>query len=158
LTCNERAKISEFQGAVAKHDDQSSKIHTHENENDATMLATLTLAGWAQAGETGSIVIYRQAGMIQPFSSFPFNINHGPRMKVSNGRYVRLNLVPGDYTISHDHWGLIPGPEDPQRVHVDAGKTVYFQYTAANPFFLLFEVADDQEKAAKTVATMKEMK
>jgi hypothetical protein len=93
----------------------------------ATMLATLTLAGWAQAGETGSIVIYRQAGMIQPFSSFPFNINHGPRMKVSNGRYVRLNLVPGDYTISHDHWGLIPGPEDPQRVHVDAGKTVYFQ-------------------------------
>jgi hypothetical protein len=39
---------------------------------------------------------------------------------------------------------------DPQTVHVKAGDTVYFQYVGA--MSLVFEVADDQNQAARTVS------
>jgi hypothetical protein len=42
---------------------------------------------------------------------------------------------------------------DPQTVHVKAGETVYFQYVGAAS--LIFEVADDQAQAARTVSKMR---
>ncbi len=110
----------------------------------------------AHAAELGSIVVYRQWSLVGLNAAYQFNINHGAKMFVRNGTFNRIDLPAGDYVVSHDH--LFMTPEDPQPVHVQAGKTVYFQYTNANPFFILFEVADDQEQAARRVATMKETK
>jgi hypothetical protein len=42
--------------------------------------------------------------------------------------------------------------EDEQTVHVEPGQTVYFQYMVAAS--LIFEVADNQEKAARTVSKL----
>jgi len=38
-------------------------------------------------------------------------------------------------------------------MHIEAGKTVYFECTIG--WGMIFEVADDQAKAARTVATLK---
>ena len=42
--------------------------------------------------------------------------------------------------------------EDEQTVHVEPGQTVYFQYMIA--LSLIFEEADNQEKAARTVSKL----
>jgi hypothetical protein len=42
--------------------------------------------------------------------------------------------------------------EDPQTIIVQPGQTVYFEYTLILGF--IFEVADDQESAAKTVSIL----
>jgi len=48
-------------------------------------------------------------------------------MKVSNGCYYRLTVSPGDHVISHDH--IFLSGQDPQKVQVADGQTVYFLYT-----------------------------
>jgi hypothetical protein len=42
--------------------------------------------------------------------------------------------------------------EDPQRVNVRPGQTVYFEYTMS--WGLIFEEADDQEEAANTASKL----
>ena len=69
---------------------------------------------------------------------------------VRNGTYYRLTVLPGDSSISHED---IPCVDDnPQTVHVEPGQTVYFEYAAA--LSLIFEVADNQERAARTVSKL----
>jgi hypothetical protein len=53
--------------------------------------------------------------------------------------------------LDHSHMALF-GP-DPQTVPIKAGEIVYFQYVRAPSF--VFEVADDQKQAAKTVSEMR---
>jgi hypothetical protein len=122
--------------------------------------AIFGLAAGAQANAkpaaTGTVIVYRQWSFTgSAISKFPFNINHGPDLGVRNGRYLRFELPPGDYTFSHDHtpvlWFM---RQDPQAVHVEAGKTVYFQYVGV--YAIIFEIADDQAQAARTVTKMKE--
>jgi len=83
-------------------------------------------------------------------SKFPFNVDHGPNLGVRNGQYMKLTLPAGDHVISHDHcptlWLM---GQDPQTVRVEIGKTVYFQYVSA--MSIIFEVADDQARAAHSV-------
>src|SRR5207244_4801613 len=95
--------------------------------------AAFALAAGAQAGEqkTGTVIVYRQwsfAASLQ--SKFPFNVDHGPMQGVRNGKYVKLVLPAGDHILSHDHPSVLYFGQDPQIVHVEAGKTVYFQYVA----------------------------
>jgi len=115
----------------------------------------------ASAGETkagpeveqnlGTIIVYRPWSLIGcGMTNWEFNLNHGPDLMVRNGTYYRLTVLPGDSIISHDDMPLID--EDPQTVHVQSGKTVYFQYTLIWGF--IFEVADDQESAARTVSKL----
>jgi hypothetical protein len=116
--------------------------------------AAFGLAAGAQAKgipETGTVIVYRGWSPSGAFGSLPFNVDHGVGTKISNGTYYRLTLPVGDHVISHDH--LFGAGQDPQTVHVEAGKTVYFQYMAT--MALIFEVADNQEKAAQTVSKLK---
>ena len=82
--------------------------------------------------------------------NWEFNVNDGPDLTVRNGTYYRLTVLPGDYTITHGNIPFID--DDPQIVHVEPGQTVYFEYTVI--LALIFEVADNQERAARTVSKL----
>jgi hypothetical protein len=118
--------------------------------------AALWLAGDAQASEqkTGTVIVYRAASPQGMFARFQFNLNHGAAHFLRNGQKEILELPAGDYTISHD--STFGAGQDPQIVHVEAGKTVYFQYSACG-FFCAFEVADDQASAARTAGKCKQV-
>ena len=99
----------------------------------------------------GTIIVYRPwSNIICAIENLEFNLNHGPDLTLRNGTYYRLTVLPGDSIISHDNVPCID--EDEQTVHVEPGQTVYFQYMFA--LGLIFEVADNQEKAATTVSTL----
>ncbi len=121
----------------------------------ATALA-IASAGQTNAGpETrtnlGTIIVYRPWSIIGcDITNWEFNLNHGPDLAVRNGTYYRLTVLPGDSIISHDNVPFIE--EDEQTVHVEPGQTVYFQYMFA--LSLIFEVADNQEQAARTVSKL----
>jgi|SRR5271165_485880 len=121
----------------------------------ATVL-TIAFAGQTRAGpETGpnlgTIIVYRPWSIIgRTIENFEFNLNHGPDLLVRNGTYYRLTVLPGDSIISHDDILIID--DDPQTVHVEPGQTVYFEYTIR--LSLIFEVADNQEQAARTVSKL----
>jgi len=120
----------------------------------ATLLA-IASAGPTKAGpETesnlGTIIVYRPWSIIGcGITNWEFNVNDGPDRLLRNGTYYRLTVLPGDYIISHD---VVFLDDDPQIVHVESGQTVYFEYTLA--MSLIFEVADDQERAARTVSKL----
>jgi hypothetical protein len=95
--------------------------------------------------------VYRPWSLIGcGITNWEFNLNHGPDLFVRNGTYYRLRVLPGDSTISHDDVPLLE--EDEQTVHVEPGQTLYFQYMVAGS--LIFEVADNQERAARTVSKL----
>ena len=100
----------------------------------------------------GTIIVYRQwsfsgAGR----QSWKFNVDNGPDLIIRNGTYLRLDVAPGDHVLDHKHMFLLGS--DPQTVHIKAKETVYFQYVGAAS--LIFEVADDQAQAARTVSKMR---
>lgn len=100
----------------------------------------------------GTIIVYRQwsfSGAGRP--SWKFNVDNGPDLIIRNGTYLRLDVAPGEHVLDHKHMFLLGS--DPQTVHVKAGETVYFQYVGAAS--LIFEVADDQAQAARTVSKMR---
>jgi hypothetical protein len=100
----------------------------------------------------GTIIVYRQWSLgAAAFPNWKFNVDHGPDLIVRNGTYLRVDVTPGDHVLDHNHMFLFGS--DPQTVHVKAGNTVYFQYVEAAS--LVFEVADDQAQAARTVSKMR---
>jgi hypothetical protein len=117
-----------------------------------TMAATLSFASAGPTeSNTGTIIVYRPWSIIGAhISNWRFNLNHGRDFVVRNGTYRRLTVMPGVSVISHDDMPFMD--EDPQTVRVLPGQTVYFQYTAQ--MSLIFEVADDQERAARTVSKL----
>jgi hypothetical protein len=121
----------------------------------ATVL-TIASAGETKAGpeagpNLGTIIVYRPWSIINcAIENLEFNLNHGPDLFVRNGTYYRLTVLPGDSILSHDDILIID--EDPQTVHVEPGQTVYFEYTIL--LSLIFEVADNQEQAARTVSKL----
>ena len=99
----------------------------------------------------GTIIVYRaRSGLGAAITNWRFNLNHGPDLIVRNGTYYRLTVLAGDSTLSHDNMPFLE--EDPQTVHVEPGQTVYFQYTMS--WGLIFEEADDQERAAITASKL----
>jgi hypothetical protein len=100
----------------------------------------------------GTIVVYRQWSLgAAAYPNWKFNGDNGPDLIVRNGTYLRVDVAPGDHVLDHNHMFLFGS--DPQTVHVKAGNTVYFQYVEA--MSLVFEVADDQAQAARTVSKMR---
>src|ERR1700756_2514261 len=116
---------------------------------------TIASAGQSMAGPEagpylGTIIVYRPWTPIGSLvDNLEFNLNHGPNLGVRNGTYYRLTVLPGDSIISHDD---ILIDNDPQLVHVEPGQTVYFEYQIV--LDLIFEVADNQEQAARTVSKL----
>jgi hypothetical protein len=108
-----------------------------------------TKAGGEAGSDLGTIIVYRPWSIIG--SAMEFNLNHGPDIMVRNGTYYRLTVLPGDSILSHDNVLCID--EDEQTVHVEPGQTVYFQYMIA--LSLIFEEADNQEQAARTVSRLR---
>ena len=91
----------------------------------------------------GTIIFYRPwsfRGSI--ITNWRFNLNHGPDLIVRNGTYYRLTVLAGDSILSHDNMPFLE--EDPQRVNVQPGQTVYFQYMMS--WGLIFEEAEDQQR------------
>jgi hypothetical protein len=111
-----------------------------------------TKAGPSTGSNLGTIIVYRPWSIIgHGIKDWEFNLNHGPNLMVRNGSYYRLTVLPGNSVISHDDVPFID--DDEQTVHVEPGETVYFEYTAI--LSLIFEVADDQEQAARTVSRLR---
>ena len=115
----------------------------------AIACASRTEAGPGAQTDLGTIIVYRPWSLV--WAASEFNLNHGPDLMVRNGTYYRLTVLPGDSTISHDNMPL-PIDEDERTVHVDPGQTVYFQYIIG--MSLIFEEADDQVQAARTVSRL----
>jgi hypothetical protein len=115
----------------------------------AIAFAGQTKAGPSALSDLGTIIVYRPWSLV--WAASEFNLNHGPDLMVRNGTYYRLTVLPGDSTISHDNMPL-PIDEDERIVHVGPGQTVYFQYIIG--LSLIFEEADDQEQAARTVSKL----
>jgi hypothetical protein len=120
-----------------------------------TVLALLGFAASVNAGQsakeqpkTGTIIVYRPFSTNGFFAGFSFNLDHGSAMKVSNGCYYRLTVSPGDHVISHDH--IFLSGQDPQKVQVADGQTVYFLFMGQ-----IFEVASDQAQAKETASKLK---
>jgi hypothetical protein len=110
-----------------------------------------TKAGPDAGQNLGTIIVYRPWSIIGcQIKNWEFNLNNGPNLLVRNGTYYRLTVLPGDHIISHEDIPFLD--DDPQTVHVEPGQTVYFEYTAI--LSLIFEVADDQERAARTVSKL----
>ena len=119
-------------------------------------LLAIASAGEAEAGpeagqNLGTIIVYRPWSIIGcAIKNWEFNLNDGPDLMVRNGTYYRLTVLPGDSIISHEDIPFVD--DDPQTVHVEPGQTVYFEYTVI--LSLIFEVADNQEQAARTVSKL----
>jgi hypothetical protein len=163
----DRLLISEFFGFIQDNAHTASEAKTMKNGllTIGTMLALMCvgqakdkLASAKKSEETqsgpnlGTIIVYRQwsfGAAAQP--KWKFNVDNGPDLIVRNGTYLRVDVPPGDHVLDHKHmflWG-----SDPQTVHVRTGETIYFQYIEA--MSLVFEVADDQAQAARTVSKMR---
>jgi hypothetical protein len=113
--------------------------------------AVPTKAGPEAVSERGTIIVYRPWSIIgYGIKNWEFNLNCGPDLCVRNGTYYRLSVPPGDSVISHESIPFVD--DDPQTVHVEPGQTVYFEYTVL--LSLIFEVADNQERAARTVSRL----
>lgn len=78
------------------------------------------------AAKTGTVIVYRAPSPSNGWARVEFNVNHGAPHYLRNGQFEKLELPAGDETISHDN--MFASPRDPQIVHVEAGKTVYFQH------------------------------
>jgi len=140
---------------------EKPKIPTEQTEMRMknALFAFATVCAIACAGRTeagpdaqtnlGTIIVYRPWSLV--WAASEFNLNHGPDLMLRNGTYYRLTVLPGDSTISHDNMPL-PIDEDEQTVHVDPGQTVYFEYIIG--MSLIFEEADDQVQAARTVSRL----
>jgi hypothetical protein len=156
--------VSEFFGIIKHLDHKGSEARTMKNGllTISTILALMCLVqakdklaptkDAVQGGGLATIIVYRQwsfSGAGRP--SWKFSVDNGPDLIVRNGTYLRLDVAPGDHVLDHNHMFLFGS--DPQTVRVKAGNTVYFQYVEAAS--LVFEVADNQAQAARTVSKMK---
>jgi hypothetical protein len=162
-----RLLVSEFFGIIRNIDHTASEAKRMKN-GLLTIGTILALTGVGQAKDKsasaqnseqtrsmpnlGAIIVYRQwsfSGAGRP--NWRFKIDNGPDLIIRNGTYLRLDVAPGDHVLDHKHMLLLSS--DPQTVYVKAGETVYFQYVDAAS--LIFEVADDQARAARTVSKMR---
>jgi hypothetical protein len=112
----------------------------------------ITSTGQSKPGANlGTIIVYRPWSILgSAITNWRFNLNHGPDLMVRNGTYYRLTVLAEDSIISHDNMPFIE--EDPQRVYVAPGQTVYFQYMMS--WGLIFEEAEGQVRAARTASQL----
>jgi hypothetical protein len=111
-------------------------------------VAAFVLATGAQAANTnattGKLVVYRAGGVGMAKEPFFFD---GQPHNLGFNRYREFEVSAGQHTMARlGTW--TPGM-DIEAVNVPAGGTIYFQYITL-PFNLIFEVADDQARAARS--------
>lgn len=103
--------------------------------------------------ETGTLIVLRMWHLTGCGTSLRVYVDDKLVVKLKNGYYCKLELPVGDHILKHE--GLIG--RDPQRIHIEAGKTLYF-YNQMTFVSWIFEVAEDQGEAQQKVSGLKEQK
>jgi hypothetical protein len=121
----------------------------------AVSLSTLAGAPKSKAPATGTIIVYRPGEWAGAARTYAFNIDNGSRYHIKNGCYMQFTVPIGDHTISHGFDITLNFGIDNQKVHVNPGQTVYFQYII-HPFMgMIFEVSEDQVEAKQTTSKLR---
>ena len=103
----------------------------------------------------GTLVVYRPGSLAGIARTYSFSIDNGPRHKLKNGRYMQFELAAGDHTLRHPFDITLNFGADTQKVHINPGRTVYFQYTIYPWMGTVFEVSEDQTEAKQTASGLK---
>jgi len=87
--------------------------------------------------------------------TYSFSIDNGPRHKLKIDRYMQVELAAGDHILRHPFDITLNYGPDTQKVHINPGQTVYFQYTIYPWMGTVFEVSEDQVEARQTASGLK---
>jgi hypothetical protein len=83
----------------------------------------------AKLSPTGTLIVYRPGSFAGIGRTYSFSIDNGPRHKLKNGRYMQFELAAGDHILRHPFDITLNFGPDTQKVYINPGQTVYFQYT-----------------------------
>ena len=95
----------------------------------------------------GTLIVYRPGSFTGIGRTYSFSIDNGPRHKLKNGRYVQFELAAGDHILRHPFDITLNFGPDTQKVHINPGRTVYFQYTIYPWMGTVFEVSEAKQTA-----------
>ena len=109
----------------------------------------------AKLSPIGTLIVYRPGSMATIGRTYSFSIDDGPRHKLKNGRFMQFELAAGDHILRHPFDITLNFGPDTQRVHINPGRTVYFQYTIYPWMGTVFELSEDQAEAKQTASGLK---
>ena len=109
----------------------------------------------AKPSRTGTLIVYRPGSFATIGRSYSFSIDGGPRHKLKNGRYMQFELAAGDHILRHPFDITLNFGPDIQKLHINPGQTVYFQYTLYPWMGTVFEVSENQAEARQTASGLK---
>ena len=109
----------------------------------------------AKLSPIGTLVVYRPGSFAGIGRTYSFSIDNGPRHKLKNGRYMQFELAAGDHILRHPFDITLNFGPDIQKIHINPGRTVYFQYTSYPWMGTVFEVSEDQAEAKQTASGLK---
>jgi hypothetical protein len=110
----------------------------------------------AKRSPTGTLIVYRPGSLAGFGRTYSFSIDNGSRHKLKNDRYMQFELAAGDHILSHPFDITLNYGPDTQKVHINPGQTVYFQYTIYPWMGTVFEVSEDQVEARQTASGLKQ--
>jgi hypothetical protein len=109
----------------------------------------------AKRPPTGILIVYRPGSLVGFGRTYSFSIDSGPRHKLKNDRYRQFELAAGDHILRHPFDITLNYGPDTQKVHINPGQTIYFQYTIFPWMGTVFEVSEDQTEAQQTAGGLK---
>ena len=109
----------------------------------------------AKLSPIGTLIVYRPGSLAEIGRTYSFSIDNGPRHKLKNGRYMQFELAAGDHILRHPFDITLNFGPDTQKVHINPGRTIYFQYTIYPWMGTVFEVSEDQAEAKQTASGLK---
>lgn len=109
----------------------------------------------AKRSTVGTLIVYRPGSLAGIGRTYSFSIDNGPRHKLKNGRYMQFELGAGDHVLRHPFDITLNFGPDTQKIHINAGQTLYFQYTIYPWMGTVFEASEDQVEARQTASGLK---
>jgi hypothetical protein len=97
----------------------------------------------------------RPGSIVGTGRTYSFSIDNASRQKLKNGRYMQFELAVGDHILRHRFDITLNFGPDTQKVLINPGQTVYFQYTIYPWMGTVFEVSEDQVEAKQTASGLK---
>jgi hypothetical protein len=109
----------------------------------------------AKRSTIGTLIVYRPGSFAGIGRTYSFSIDNGPRHKLKNGRYMQFQLAAGEHILRHPFDITLNFGPDTQKIRIDPGQTLYFQYTIYPWMGTVFEVSEDQVEARQTASGLK---
>jgi hypothetical protein len=109
----------------------------------------------AKRSMMATLIVYRPGSFAGIGRTYSFSIDNGPRHKLKNGRYMQFELAAGDHILRHPFDITLNFGPDTQKIHINSGQTLYFQYTIYPWMGTVFEVSEDQVEARQTASGLK---